>query len=178
MPNSTTINKRYVLIGAFVLVIIGIPLLSLIYKQFAPTQESTEDQEKPSLQLSCPSSPQFCNSGQAIFDESNKYLGFGGNLEKDSPILASIDGKVTSFDSLIGDETINTIYIDNAEKQIRAVYMFKGQTFVGEEVKVGDLMGKTESPLTKFKTGLLFLIVQGDEVTGEKPVLNHSNFIF
>lgn len=176
MPNFTTLNKRYLILGAFVLVIIGIPLLSLIYKQFTPKEESPKDQA--SIVVNCPSTPQFCNSGQAIFDETNNYLGFGGNLEKDSPVLASIDGKVTSFDSLVDGETINTIYIDNAEKNLRAVYMFKGQTFVGEEVKAGDLMGKTEIPLTKFKTGLLFLLVQGDPVTGDKPVLNHTNFIF
>lgn len=175
-----TLNKRNILIFLAIVLIIALPLIAYKYNAILGLLGlGAKPVAVVSTKMACPSSPIFCAKGVNVFFD-NKYYGFGGTLTPGDPVYAAFDGNVTTVNTImppaLDSEKLNTIYLDNKEKGVRAVYYFKGQTFVAPKVKKGDLMGTTQEKMNSFNTWLVFQVINGDPITGSKPILTSKDF--
>lgn len=160
----------------FVLIIIALfaTIFYIIKNKPIPQLSSTQSQ------YHCPSIKEFCTSGHDI-SKDGAYLGFGATLEQKSPIFASFDGVLTSSTAILSpklnSEGLNTLYLDNDQKNLRAIYYFKGDTSpTGKKVKKGEQIGSTFAKIESFDVSLIFQIIQGDIKKEDLVKLTSSNF--
>lgn len=130
--------------------------------------------------LDCPSIPTFCSRGQDI-NKDGQYLGFGAKVATNSAIFASFDGEITTINITLPpqfqNEKIETIYLDNPEKTIRAIYQYKGQPSGLKTVKKGQNIASVGTPIAYYDNiSLLFSLIKGDFIKGEKFKLTTQDF--
>lgn len=128
----------------------------------------------------CPAPEQFCQ-GQTI-KADGKYLGFGAVLPGQSQIKAVFDGKVTKFTTTLPKsakfpkEDLQTIYLDNTEKNLRAIYFFKGKLLSGDYISKAQPIAISEDKINRFNISLLFQIIKGDPVKNQPLILKSADF--
>jgi len=130
----------------------------------------------------CPSTSDFCQNGKDI-EKDGRYLGFGATLKAPTDIFASFNGTLTSFTTILppnlSKEKLNTVYVDNPEKNLRAIYYFIGESSKsGTVVKAGDKIGKIKGKISAYNVSLLFQIIKGDLVKGQLSRLTNKDFTF
>lgn len=173
-------NKR-LLIALFVVLIILIPFLAFNYNNIQKlfTKNKPAPLTDKSIKYQCPSVKAFCEKGKDLI-KNGAYLGFAGDLASKSAILATFDGKITSSITILPDnlkkEKLITIYLDNIEKNLRAIYYFKGDGTGLKTVKKGDQIGRSLYKINAYETYLIFQIIKGDPVKGEKIKLSAKDF--
>ncbi len=173
MPYLTS-NKR-VLIGLFILLIVAIPLLASKYTNISTLPPLISKATK----YQCPADKSFCEKGKDLIKDGT-YLGLSGDLASKSAIIATFDGTITSSTTILPDnlksEKLNTIYLDNTDKNLRAIYYFKGDSSASKIVRKGDQIGTVLNKIEAFNTSLIFQIIKGDPFKGEKLHLSSSDF--
>lgn len=133
-------------------------------------------------QLPCPSIKEFCLNGQDVI-KNGAYAGLGAKVASASAIYAVFDGDMTVVSSIyppqLNREKIAAIYLDNKEKNLRAAYFFKGDAPVAKKVKAGEIIGKTGGELVSYNNvSLLFQLIKGDPVKGERLQLSPQDFAY
>lgn len=194
-----SLNRKNLLILVFIILIIGVPIAALKYTDLVRLWNKAFPQgpgsgtvrlevppiasKSASLQtgpFTCPSTSQFCKTGKDV-TQNNQYVGFGKNLPPANPILAAFDGQISSITSTLpsqyNDEKITTVYLDNTERGLRAVYYFKGQPPASGFVKAGDKISTTGSSMAYYgNNSLVFAIIKNDFVNGAKIHLSSGDF--
>lgn len=175
------LDRKTLLITLLVLaVIVTIPILALNYDKIRQFFTKPELQTQESL-LGCPTNKEFCQNSQDITFQ-NAYLGFGGTLSENEPLYAAFDGSLkaitTTMPKEFKNEKINTINIDSADGTMRAVYYFIGQAPSSQTVvKQGQIIGKITGKITSFNTSLVFQLIKGDPIKGDKVKLTSEDFV-
>lgn len=130
----------------------------------------------------CPALKQFCQLGQTITGDEGQYLGFGAIIPAQSQIKAVFDGKVTKFTTFLPKsptapkEDVQTIYLDNAQENLRAIYFFKGKLLSGDNISKAQAIGISEDKINRFNTSLLFQIIKGDPAKNQPLILKSADF--
>lgn len=134
--------------------------------------------------LPCPTVPTFCSKGGGIIKD-NKYIGFGAKVATNSAIFAAFDGEITTLSITLSQfqneknevETIETIYLDNPDKTIRAIYQYKGQPSGLKTVKKGQKIASVGDSIAYYDNiSLLFALIKGDFIRGERVKLTSQDF--
>lgn len=176
-------NKRFVIL--FLILIIAIPLLAFKYNDLVKFISKKNDTPSSTTNLTlnvpleCPSVKDFCENGKDLITKEN-YLGFANNLASGSAILASFDGDLTSATTTLSpsqkNEKLITLYLDNPARNLRAVYFFKGEASSSKKVTKGEKIGRSLSKIQAFNASLIFQLIKGDPITGEKLHLTPKDF--
>lgn len=174
------LNKRVVLLLALVALTIIIALKKDdLQKLF--TQQSSPTSDNKITSYYCPTIGSFCTSGQDLIQDK-AYLGFKGDIASQSAILASFDGELTAATTLLTQgpepEELVTLYLDNKENKVRAIYYFKGDSSAPKHVYKGEVIGTSLSQIRAFNTSLIFQVIKGDLTSGEKVKLSSKDFTF
>lgn len=137
---------------------------------------------EPNLQegpYSCPSVTNFCTNGIEVVRD-NKYEGIGANIPAESPIYAAFSGTVSSISGTLsaelGGENITTIYLDNRERGLRAVYTYRGEAPQPQDVKEGDTIARMGDKVNLYGVPLVFKLIKGDPLLGEVVKLTSEDF--
>lgn len=187
---SGFLNRPVLIIVIFIALVAGVFLAnnpnllptSLLQREIKITPSKTSP--KPaSLQqgpFKCPSIVDFCQKGGEVKAE-DPFGGFGAIVAVGSPIFAAFDGTVTTVTSTLSaqfnNEKITTIYLDNEERGLRAVYYSRGEATNPnpEVVKEGDKIGTIGPIMTYYRASLVFLVV-ANYPDGEKLTLTSQDF--
>lgn len=181
--------KKYKKILIVILLVFIIPIILAYYsgnlKNLFTKGGKTEPKSPPSSKIElyqCPSAKDFCQNGKDI-EKDGRYLGFGADLKTPTDIFASLNGTLTSFTTILptklNKEKLNTVYIDNPEKNIRAIYYFIGESSKsGTQVKAGDKIGTIKGKISAYNVSLLFQIIKGDLTKGQLSKLTSTDFNF
>lgn len=179
----TTPYKKIFLIclGIFVVLVIAgnlvINQFGLFWKQ--NTQKSADIGLEAITPL-CPTTDSFCSQSTPVANAEFNIQGIGQTLPAGSPILAAFDGDILAVYSVLPEQYKNdriaTIYLDNKEKQLRAVYYYKGDLPTIKKAKAGDTIAKTGTTMQLFNTSLIFELIQGDPLTGSPVVITQETF--
>ncbi|QQG43059.1 MAG: hypothetical protein HYW45_02500 [Candidatus Daviesbacteria bacterium] len=168
--------KRPVLIAALIALGVGI-FLSYRINLFPPlpqrevviTPPPTEPkpivlQQGP---FKCPSTESFCQKGAAV--------------KKGDPLYAVFDGQMSTVTSTLpaeyNNEKITTIYLDNEERGLRAVYYVQGEIADTnpKAVEEGEKIGSAGEKMTYYQASLVFSIIK-NYPEGEKLALTQKDF--
>lgn len=183
MPDLSS-RKRFILI-ILLIIIITVPLIVFKYNDLVKFISKNGLSSLPPSALTgnvnygCPSVKSFCESGKDL-SLQEEYLGFGNNLASGSAILASFDGNLTSTTTILPpslkSESLITLYLDNPENDLRAVYFFKGESSASRKVTRGEKIGRSLTKIQAFDTSLVFQIIKGDKIKGERLHLTAKDF--
>lgn len=181
--------KKHKKILIFVLLIFVLPIILAYYsgnlKSLLNLEGKKESKSAPFSKVElyqCPSIRDFCQDGKDI-EKNGRYLGFGATLKTPTDIFASFNGTITSFTTTLppnlDKEKLNTVYIDNPEKNLRAIYYFTGESSKsGTVVKAGDKIGKITGKISSYNASLIFQIIKGNLVKGQLSKLTNKDFTF
>lgn len=136
----------------------------------------------PNLQegpYQCPSVAAFCAKSIEIIRD-NKYEGIGTNIPAKSPIYAAFSGTISAISGTLsaelGGENITTVYLDNREKGLRAVYTYQGEAPQPQDVKEGDTIARVGEKINLYGVPLVFKLIKGDPLLGEAVKLKGKDF--
>lgn len=140
--------------------------------------KSAELQKGP---YTCPSVTDFCTKSQDIF-KVDKYIGFGSKIATNSALVASFDGTISAVSSTLGEEfnseTIITLYLDDKNRGLRAVYYYNGDVAPeSKEVKAGDEIATTGDIMKYYNTSLVFALIKNDFISGTPEKLTSKDFV-
>lgn len=174
------LRKRENLLVIGLLVVTLPPIIALVITYGTSTKKESPPQSSSQKGYLCPTTKEFCQNGTDV--TKNSYLGFGINATANHPIYAVFDGEVTVSQTILpkdlGGETLQTIYIDNKQDNLRAVYLYIGQSFAPNSVQKGVIIGKMEKEIKSYNTWLIFQLIKGDPLKGEKVKLSSKDFMF
>ena len=150
--------------------------------QVNPVPSVATPPPKLEITLPCPTIAEFCRQGKDV-TKNGAYAGFGGNPAPGSPLIAVIDGEMTTVESIyppqIQKEKIAAIYIDNPQKQMRAAYYFKGQVPKARTVKSGENIASVTDNMALYQNySLLFQVISGDPIKGQRLKISSANFTY
>lgn len=183
-------NRRNLIIGAIFLFLILPIILSLLLSKYSQNSQVQTKQKTATasaqLQIgpfTCPAGPDFCSRGQDVITDGT-YSGFGAVLPKGNVLKAAFGGTIVlipiTLPTQFKSEKFNVVYLDNQTKDLRAVYYFKGEVNKAIEkvaVRAGDQIGKVGEPIAFYNNlSLVFQIIKGDPVKGEKLRLSSKDF--
>lgn len=190
-------DRRFLLISAVAIILVGALLLTrwqggkLVSQKLPPPpapkktvialpKSSTPSSAIKVNKISCPAIATFCLKGQDIA-KGETYMGFGSKIATNSAILATFDGEITTISLTLPpqfqNEKIETIYLDNKQLGLRAIYQFKGQSSSLQKVKKGQKIAAVGEPISYYdNVSLVFALVKGDFISGEKVKLTVQDF--
>lgn len=180
MPNFG--NRRNLVIGAiFLFLVLPIALSLLLSKSIFFQQDKNLSSLAPaSNKYQCPSEKKSCQEGKDI-TKDNLYVGFGLNLKPQKDILASMDGLMSVSKTILpkeqGSEELLTIYIDDEQNKLRAIYFYKGNASGPRQVFKGELIGKSLEKISAYDTSLIFQIISGDPLKGQQIKITPADFM-
>ena len=134
--------------------------------------------------LSCPSIKEFCENGKSVMKDG-KYIGFGDKLSSGSAIFAAFDGDISASSktvpAVVNGKTeqysLKTIYLDNKNLGLRAIYYFRGpwasitkSKAVGRGKQIARVGEKTMSDYNN--NSLVFSLILGYPATNIPAILN------
>ena len=192
MPNFP---KRALVMIIFI-VIIFVVLLGILnsfnilpaYKLFPNQIQAPSTQQNTNVssqKISCPSIPEFCQSGNGIIKDE-KYLGWGSVLASESAIIAAFDGILSSIESTFPKEKDNqttqkkfiTAYLDNSELGLRGTYYFRGSMTKSGKVSKGEQIGVSNGKVISIydNKALVFSLISGYPKANTPAILNKDSF--
>lgn len=163
-------NRVPLLVVVFLIILIAILAarqLNLFPRGSQPRIQPVPVSPKPeTLQkgpYNCPSIPEFCQNAKPI-ERDGYEVGLGAQIPPDSPIFAAFDGELSTLTSYLNHENnkeqISTIYLDNAERGLRAVYHLSGPAEASGSAQAGTRIGTVRNRMVYYDSSLVFSMIR------------------
>jgi len=189
-------NKKLLLLIAALAII---PVLAAILIGRVPQFQRSQKVGSPSAQIQiqqpkveskhqslqqgpfkCPATSSFCQTGKEILKDG-KYVGFGAKIATGSAVIAAFDGQISSISSTLpqlNNEKIITVYLDNNERGLRAVYYYQGiQPPEAKSVKAGEVIDNMGDIMELYNASLVFTLFKNDFYAEEGEKLSSADFV-
>lgn len=149
--------------------------------QIQPPQSTPKDASLQKGPFTCPSKAEFCQKGGEIL-RNGQYVGFGTTISPNSPIIAAFDGQIDAVFSTLpaeyNNETIITLYLDNKERGLRAVYYYQGtKAPTAATVEAGEVIDTVGKVMSFYNASLVFTLIKNDPVNGQAEKLTAKDFV-
>lgn len=174
--------KKMLLVGLGIFVVLVV-LGNLLINQFGlfwKQPSNTGPIGLAAITPKCPTTDSFCNQSTPVTNTEFNVQGIGETLPAGTPILAAFDGDILAIYSVLPkqykNDRIATIYLDNKEKKLRAVYYYKGDLPTATKAKAGDTIAKTGESMALFNKSLIFELIEGDPLAGRPLVITRDTF--
>lgn len=135
------------------------------------------------FKISCPSVKAFCEKGQGIVKD--QYVGLGYILPSGTPIFAAFNGNLSTAPSPTSAGNSNTtkkilitVYLDNPDLKLRAIYFFKGSITKTGKVNKGEQIAISNGKTIKIygNNSFVFSLIPGYLGSNTPTILNKEDF--